>query len=304
MPTADRYRRAPGLVIFWDASQAVCFVWRSAQRFPITFEAAALLDQLSGWTTVEQLADRIGAGDARTTVAETIALLLELALVEREETASAGDWQQWSPEATFFHFATKNGVFPEDLGARDRALAEKATHHPQPAPTKRVAGQRHRLPEIAMTERDLDHALTRRRTWRRFSDRPVPAGALGTLLSRTFAVQQRGRVEGQGPVIQRTSPSGGSRHPIEAYVLAWNVDGLAPGAYHYDSSRASRPPGPRLRRRVERRRADRHAEGQGARRRRFCQLTQRPRKVAPGDGWLHGHPRAGAVRRTRYRPRR
>ena len=33
----------------------------------------------------------------------------------------------------------------------------------------------------------------------------------------------------------RTSPSGGSRHPVEAYLLAWNVDGLPPGAYHYDS---------------------------------------------------------------------
>jgi SagB-type dehydrogenase family enzyme len=48
-------------------------------------------------------------------------------------------------------------------------------------------------------------------------------------------MQARGSVAGQGPVILRTSPSGGSRHPVEAYVLAWNVDGLPPGAYHYDS---------------------------------------------------------------------
>lgn len=235
MQTADRYRRVPGLVIYWAQAQAVCFSWRSSQRIPISFAAASLLDQLSDWTTVEQLTDRIGAGDEVSTVAETIDLLLALAMIEREDADGDGEWLQWSPEATFFHFATKNGVFPEDLRAHNRALAEKATHHPPPAPTRHIDGPRLRLAEAPLTERDLDRALATRRTWRRFAARPVPAAALGTLLARTFGAQARGTVQGQGQVIVRTSPSGGSRHPIEAYVLAWNVDGLSPGAYHFDS---------------------------------------------------------------------
>ena len=235
MPTADRYRRVPGLVIFWAGSQAVCFTWRSAQRIPITFTAASLLDQLSDWTTVEQLGDRIEADGDLATVAETIELLLTLGLIEREGAASDDEWLQWSPEAAFFHFATKNGVFPEDLGARDRALVEKAKHRPPPAPTKRIDGARRRLPEAPLADSDLERALDTRRTWRRFSDRPVPADAIGTLLNRTFGIRARGSVAGQGPVVVRTSPSAGSRHPIEAYLLAWNVDGISPGAYHYDS---------------------------------------------------------------------
>jgi SagB-type dehydrogenase family enzyme len=143
-------------------------------------------------------------------------------------------WRTWSPEASFFHFATKNGIFPEDFRTRDRELVEKAKRDPQPAPTKRIDGPRLRLP-VAALPHDLGEALEQRRTWRNFSDRPVPASALGALLDFTFAVQRRGQVRDQGPVIVRTSPSGGSRHPIEAYVLAWNVDGLKPGAYHYDS---------------------------------------------------------------------
>jgi SagB-type dehydrogenase family enzyme len=55
------------------------------------------------------------------------------------------------------------------------------------------------------------------------------------VLDSTFGVQRHGHVKDQGPIIVRTSPSGGSRHPIEAYLLAWNVDGVTPGAYHYDS---------------------------------------------------------------------
>ncbi len=32
----------------------------------------------------------------------------------------------------------------------------------------------------------------------------------------------------------KTSPSAGALHPVEAYVLAWNVKDLPPGLYHYD----------------------------------------------------------------------
>jgi putative peptide maturation dehydrogenase len=35
-------------------------------------------------------------------------------------------------------------------------------------------------------------------------------------------------------MLKKNSPSGGGLHPIEAYVLAQRVDGLASGLYHYD----------------------------------------------------------------------
>jgi SagB-type dehydrogenase family enzyme len=37
-----------------------------------------------------------------------------------------------------------------------------------------------------------------------------------------------------GRLATKTSPSGGALHPIEAYVIAWNVAGLPAGLYHYD----------------------------------------------------------------------
>ncbi|MEO7157370.1 MAG: SagB family peptide dehydrogenase [Vicinamibacterales bacterium] len=231
----DRYRRVPGLVIYWAGSQAVCFTWRSAERIPITFDAASLLDQLSDWTSIAQLTDRLGAGDSATAVAETVGLLLAIALIERDADRAGEGWAPWLPEAAFFHFATKNGVFPENLLERDRGLVEKATHDPPPPTTKHVTGPRLRLASADLNSHDLASTLAARRTWRRFSEQPVPAAKLATVLDMTFGVQRRGEVQGQGPVILRTSPSGGSRHPIEAYLLAWNVDGLAPGAYHYDS---------------------------------------------------------------------
>ena len=232
----DRFRRVPGLVIYWAGSQAVCFSWQSSERIPISMEAAGLLQELSDWMSLADFRDRVAPGSGLDVVEETIGLLHTLRLVERQGDSGAdARWHEWSPEAAFFHFATKNGTFPEDLGTRNRELGEKAVHDPPPAPTKRSGGPRVRLPEGPPASAELHSVLTERRTWRRFAEQPVPAAALGTLLAQTFGVSRRGSVTGQGPVILRRSPSGGSRHPIEAYLLAWNVDGLKAGAYHYDS---------------------------------------------------------------------
>jgi SagB-type dehydrogenase family enzyme len=236
MSAVERYRRSRGLVLYWDSAQAVCFSPQTTQRIPISDATLGFLQSLSEWQSPEETRDRVAPGNSIADVKDTIGLLLSLGLVEREGAATPNaEWQEWSPAAAFFHFATKNGAFPEDLHQRDRALVEKARHHPQPAPTKRIDGARVAIPCEEIGSADLQRALNTRRTWRTFSTQPVPIAALGTLLKATFGVHRRGHVAGQGPVILRTSPSGGSRHPIEAYVLAWNVNGLGPGTYHFDS---------------------------------------------------------------------
>lgn len=37
-----------------------------------------------------------------------------------------------------------------------------------------------------------------------------------------------------GRFINKTIPSGGSRHPTEAYIVALDIEGIAPGLYHYN----------------------------------------------------------------------
>ena len=231
-----RYRRSPGLVIYWDHGLLAGYRWPAAAAVALTPESIAILDRIPDWTSAGDLRDRLTPGGDIADSESLLQLLCSLGLVDREDDATNAEWMEWSPAAAFFHFSTKNRRFPEDLDQRDRELVEKAAHHPQPAPTKRVEGSRTPLINGVPIDGTLQAALIERRTWRRFSDQPVPAGALATLLDRTFKVQARGRVAGQGDVVVKTSPSGGSRHPIEAYLLAWNVDGLRPGAYHYDSA--------------------------------------------------------------------
>jgi SagB-type dehydrogenase family enzyme len=79
--------------------------------------------------------------------------------------------------------------------------------------------------------------LSDRRTWRRFSHRPIALPELGTLLELTFGLQKWVRVPGVGRVPLKTSPSGGARHPVEAYLVSRNVEGLDGGLYHYAMDR-------------------------------------------------------------------
>jgi SagB-type dehydrogenase family enzyme len=80
----------------------------------------------------------------------------------------------------------------------------------------------------------LTEALQARRTVRAFSRTAVPFAELARVVSGTWG--RTGILEGGlfGRLLTKTSPSGGALHPIEAYVIAWNVQGLAAGLYHYD----------------------------------------------------------------------
>ena len=80
----------------------------------------------------------------------------------------------------------------------------------------------------------LDATLLSRRTVREFSRRPVPLSDLAAVVGGTFGRTGTHRGGPFGALMTKTSPSAGSLHPIECYVLAWNVRGLVPGTYHFD----------------------------------------------------------------------
>jgi SagB-type dehydrogenase family enzyme len=78
----------------------------------------------------------------------------------------------------------------------------------------------------------LRAALRDRRTHRQFGEGGITAGQLATLLGLTFGVQAWAH-PAEGPLALKTSPSGGARHSLEAYVWVRNVDGIPAGLYHY-----------------------------------------------------------------------
>jgi hypothetical protein len=85
------------------------------------------------------------------------------------------------------------------------------------------------------TTSEFSQVLRGRRTWREFSPAKVDQKSFGTLMELSFAVQQWQAIPDAGKFPLKTSPSGGSLHPLEAYALVRKVEGLTPGIYHYDA---------------------------------------------------------------------
>jgi SagB-type dehydrogenase family enzyme len=155
-------------------------------------------------------------------------------MARKRARASPSSWGTWHPLASGFHFGTKDIAWAdaeesEAIAASDTARARIA---PPPTPFKPVRGRGVPLPSPVPNDA-FTKVLLERRTWRGFGKTAVPLSKLGTLLRLTFGVQMEGRTAAGTHVVFKTSPSGGARHPIEAYVLALRVSGLPRGLYHF-----------------------------------------------------------------------
>ena len=77
-------------------------------------------------------------------------------------------------------------------------------------------------------------ALADRVTCRNYDPtREVPLGLLASVLDQVLKAQAVVETGPGARFLKKNVPSGGGLHPIEAYVIAHRVQGLAPGIHHY-----------------------------------------------------------------------
>ena len=77
---------------------------------------------------------------------------------------------------------------------------------------------------------NLWELLVKRKSSRVYTQEKLSLLQLSFLLWATQGVKG---IRGKRYATLRTVPSGGARHPFETYLLVRQVEGLAPGAYHY-----------------------------------------------------------------------
>lgn len=88
--------------------------------------------------------------------------------------------------------------------------------------------EKQQLPHPVPAPMSVGDVLSRRRSCRSFSGEAVPLTALASALGSALLTR--------GDALSRPYPSAGARWPVETYVIARNVEGLAEGAYHYDAA--------------------------------------------------------------------
>ncbi len=236
------FRRSPFLVSYWSEEGLVFENYATRLRTGAAPLTCAFLDFFDRWRPARELFLQFPDYSAAS-LGKALTQLTRRSLLQRSgrkgspaEKAMA-TWRDWNPAAGFFHFSTKDVQYEHDLDVANRALRQKAKTQPIPPPVKHFP----HAPQISLAapkiESEFPRVLLARRTWRQFHRRNVSLRTLGELLWLSGRTHRWLRVPGIGRFAFKTSPSGGALHPMEIYVLALRIEGLAPGIYHYAADR-------------------------------------------------------------------
>lgn len=178
-----------------------------------------------------------------------IARLLEIGLLigddgrsrERDEVLRS---QNWRPLSAAAHIFSRWGDMRVDKGMQFPSFEELVVSYgtpPAPAIERCADGQAIALPQPERAR--LDDTLFQRYTGRNFDAAAVlPMATAARLLQRAFGAQGEREMAPGAFVLKKLSPSAGGLHPVEAYVLAQRVEGVAPGLYHYHPVRHALEP--------------------------------------------------------------
>ena len=105
---------------------------------------------------------------------------------------------------------------------------------PPPVNKAAMGGEIVKLPcfEGVVKNDSYTNLLDVRRSVRVYDDQtPMTAAQLAYMCHTMLAIQEFRGVENYATL--RPAPSGGARHPFELYIAVQNVEGVAPGLYHY-----------------------------------------------------------------------
>lgn len=151
----------------------------------------------------------------------------------------------WDPYAALYHGLGRwDGVSEslhvgeiDEAQARSRRWFEEHRERfgPPPPHFHERADATDRVPlPVPEPAGGLFDLLARRRTEREFDrSRPLALEDFATLARTVYGCHGTQELADGVVVLKRTSPSGGALHPVEAYPLVRDVEGVPPGLYHY-----------------------------------------------------------------------
>jgi SagB-type dehydrogenase family enzyme len=239
-PKPALFRRSPFLVSYWNGDDLTFENFATRKGATAAPIATEVLNFFSEWRRVEAIFKHLpqySPASLRASIKE----LVRHSLLQRSDRKMPplekpmAAWKHWNPAAGFYHFTGRDLPYEADLVRIGRYMQELTHQKAMPVPVKQYPRAKHTTLPPPREEGEFPRVLTSRRTWRRFAPGKLALSDLGTLLGLTWGVREWAAVPPLGRFAIKTSPSGGALHPIEAYVVARDVEGIAPGIYHYDA---------------------------------------------------------------------
>lgn len=220
MPTTQ-YRRNPWLLMEWsDDDHIVVIDSRSQRKFRVEPSLLQLLNQMSAPTAPDNLHL---PGYSPEELTGLLSRMAKVGMVQPINGHNEANHAEWTASELAVHTQAARGGKPK-VRLRDIPPA-RLRHHEA---LKTIP-----LPASDQKSQPLADVLDMRRSIRDFDSTPLTFTQLSSFLDT--AARVRGWL---GPdswqTTRRPSASGGARHSLELYLVVKNVNGLDPGAYHYD----------------------------------------------------------------------
>lgn len=233
--------RSPNLLISWKGTRLSVKNLESGQRVFGTPALVELLDRFGKPAPEKEVASELEGYDGRS-VESAIRRLRGLgfllpAVQAARRTSHIDAWKQ-NLASVNYHVAARDLRYVLSEAAINEFFRRRLSEERQPPKFKRyrrAASSRSlsRAP-LSSDAAALRRILSARRTVREFARSAVPFEAFSEIVRGTWGKTGHLETGVLGRQTTKTSPSAGARHPIECYVLAWNVAALKPGLYHYD----------------------------------------------------------------------
>lgn len=203
-------------------------------------EDVAMLGELSpsDWVDDASLRERFGAARVRLLLKQGLLLGRGKAWAAQREVDERFRGQHWYGLSSVWHAASRWDAIDaagEVAEAGMNTALGLRTKYGAPPPVLHERGNGASSIALSRASRTpLDDTFDARSTCRNFdTTRWLSQAQFAHVLERAFGVRGQVHAADDFDVLKKTSPSGGALHPTEAYLLVRQVEGIAPGLYHY-----------------------------------------------------------------------